>query len=112
MSTPDREHLQLPDVVRQAMEDLDDAQHEMVRRLGLLAPQPADYVPVEVPREPDRVQLHDVPVTHFEQRPIGAYTAPQPPPADMPVDPVKWGALSRKRRRQMIRFHRKQVRGQ
>lgn len=52
----------------------------------------------------------DVPITSFEQRPIGAYTAPQPPPADMPVDPAKWAALSRKRRRELIRYHRKQVR--
>jgi hypothetical protein len=27
----------------------------------------------------------------------------------MPVDPDKWRALSRKRRRELIRYHRKQV---
>jgi hypothetical protein len=69
---------------------------------------------VSVPREmlePDTAQLDDVPVTHFEQRPVGSYTPPAPPPADMPVDPDKWRGLSRKRRRELIRYHRKQVRG-
>lgn len=49
-----------------------------------------------------------IPVTHFEQRPVGSYTPPAPPPAGMSVDPEKWRALSRKTRRALIRHHRKQ----
>lgn len=42
-----------------------------------------------------------------EQRPIGSYTPPAPPPADMPVDPAKWRQLDRRTRRALLREHRR-----
>jgi hypothetical protein len=109
MPTPDDgEYLLIPDVVREHIEQLDEQQHEMVKRLGLLAPQPADYVGEPAAARIDRLIAEP---THFEQRPIGAYTAPNPPPADMPVDPAKWASLPRKKRRELIRYHRKQLGG-
>jgi hypothetical protein len=46
-------------------------------------------------------------LVQFEQRPIGAYTPPRPPPADMPIDLDKWRALPRATRRALLREHRR-----
>lgn len=55
------------------------------------------------------VPFQEIRVEAPPPRPRGSYTPPKPPPEGL--DPVKWAHLSRKDRRALLRYHRRQIKG-